>query len=250
MNYFLKSRGGPCQAPAAIFPALFKHAKRKNRSVADALEHDHWISDVMHNITPALFADYVLLWILVDQPGFNHLEQEDDQIIWTRTANGVYSAKSAYLMQFDGSLESIFPAKVWHVWAPSRCKFFIWLMLQNRIWTTDRLFLRGWPNQYFCPLCRRNLETVHHLFKECSVSQQVWTEIGIWIAIPSFHLHGWDPNQEVSEWFSGLSGSFISIRSKGVRSLIILVCWSLWRERNAQSFFKEKRSTHKDWFLR
>jgi hypothetical protein len=56
-----------------------------------------------------------------------------------RTMDGSYSAKSVCEMQFDGSLESSFPTKVWQVWAPSRCKFFIWLMLQNRVWTADRL---------------------------------------------------------------------------------------------------------------
>jgi hypothetical protein len=29
-----------------------------------------------------------------------------------------------------------------------------WLMLQNRVWTADRLLLKEWPNDYFYPLCR------------------------------------------------------------------------------------------------
>jgi hypothetical protein len=36
-------------------------------------------------------------------------------------------------------------------------------MLQNRVWTADRLLRRQWPNQYFCPPCIRNLETIAHL---------------------------------------------------------------------------------------
>jgi hypothetical protein len=50
-------------------------------------------------------------------------------------------------------------------------------MLQNRVWTTDRLLLKEWPKQYFYQLCRRNLESVHHLFMECPVARQVWIEI-------------------------------------------------------------------------
>jgi hypothetical protein len=83
-----------------------------------------------------------MLWTLVDAASFNPTDQEQDDITWTRTASGEYSAKSAYLMQFDGSIRSSYPAKVWQVWAPSRYKFFIWLLLQQRIWTADRLLLR------------------------------------------------------------------------------------------------------------
>jgi hypothetical protein len=162
---------------AAMFPALFKQSKRKNCSVADAMENDNWIRDIMQNISAKLFVDYVMLWILVDDAALDPTQQEEDTITWTRTASGEYSAKSAYRMQFYDSVESTYPTKVWQVWAPSRCKFFIWLMLQNRVWTTDRLLLKEWPKQYFYQLCRRNLESVHHLFMECPVARQVWIEI-------------------------------------------------------------------------
>jgi hypothetical protein len=86
-----------------------------------------------------------------------------DEIIWTRSSFGEYSAKSTYDIHFDGSLISSFPKLVWR-WAPSHCKVFALLMLQNRIWTVDRLLLREWLNDYFCPLCSCNLKTVVHLF--------------------------------------------------------------------------------------
>jgi hypothetical protein len=138
-------------SPAAMFPSLYDHSKKKKRSVADALQNDNWIRDLMHDVTTAIFVEYIVLWIMADAAQVNPSDPADDEIIWTRSADGNYSAKSAYSMQFDGSVESSFPTKIWRVWAPSRCKFFVWLMLQNRIWTADRLLMREWPNQYFCP---------------------------------------------------------------------------------------------------
>jgi hypothetical protein len=114
-------------SPAAMFPALFRQRKRKNRSVA--VENDNRIRDIMQNISAELFVDYVMLWILVDDAALDLTQQEEDTITWTRTASGEYSAKSAYRMQFYGNVDSTYPAKVWQVWAPSRCKFFIWPML-------------------------------------------------------------------------------------------------------------------------
>jgi hypothetical protein len=38
--------------------------------------------------------------------------KEEDSIVWTKTASGMYTAKSAYKMQFLGSVGSTFPTKV------------------------------------------------------------------------------------------------------------------------------------------
>jgi hypothetical protein len=126
-------------ASAAMFPALYRHSKRKNRTVANAMENNNWITDLMHSLSPLIVAEYTLLWDLVEAAGFNGEDQAEDEIIWIRTSDGLYSAKSAYALQFDGSLMTTFPTLVWKIWAPSKCKFFMWLLLQCRVWTTDRL---------------------------------------------------------------------------------------------------------------
>lgn len=141
-------------------------------------------------------------------------------------------------MQFNGSMESASPTMVWRVWAPSCCKFFVWLLLQNRVWTADRLLQREWPNQYFCPLCYRNLETTDHLMTECPISRIIWKQVR------SFYGSGrragfW--TKFLSEWFSELAGSSSSTKAKGARSLIILVCWSIWREHNARIFVGQEK---------
>jgi hypothetical protein len=137
-----------------MFLALFQHSKQKNRSVADAVHNENWIRDIMHAMTPALLIQYVMLWILIDAIPFNPEDASEEEIVWCRTVNDEYSARSTYDLQFEGSQLSAFTSIVWKVWAPSRCNFFIWLMLQNRIWIADRLLLREWPNDYLCPLCR------------------------------------------------------------------------------------------------
>jgi hypothetical protein len=85
-------------SPTTMFPALFKHSKKKNHSVADAMSTGNWIRDVMHNMTAPLFLDYVRLWHLIASSSFSQADQSEDDILWTRTANGTYSTKSAYNM--------------------------------------------------------------------------------------------------------------------------------------------------------
>lgn len=89
------------------------------------------------------------------------IEEEVDQIIWNLDSSGKYTA---YNIQLSGSIVSNFPRLIWKVWAPSKCKIFLLLLLQDRLWTAARLQVRDWENNYFCGLCFRNLETVMHLF--------------------------------------------------------------------------------------
>jgi hypothetical protein len=130
--------------PATMFPTLYSHSKRKNRTVANAMENNNWTTDLMHNLSSSIVTEYTLLrsrkkteytllWELVEAAGFNGEDQTEDEIIWTRKRDGTYSAKSAYAVQFDGSLMTTFPALVWKIWAPSKCKFFMWLLLQCRV---------------------------------------------------------------------------------------------------------------------
>jgi hypothetical protein len=96
-------------------PNSFQAQQKKKRPVTDAMIYDNWIRDVLHNITKPLFLDYVRLWQLVTASSFNLADQTEDDIVWTRTANEIYSDKSAYNMQFDGSMDSSFPVGIWQV---------------------------------------------------------------------------------------------------------------------------------------
>jgi hypothetical protein len=93
-------------APALLFPALYKHNKRKNRTVAEALTNDQWIRDVSHDLTVPLIDALVQLWGMIEDVPFDLNNLELDMILWIRTASGDYSAKSAYELQFKGGYTS------------------------------------------------------------------------------------------------------------------------------------------------
>jgi hypothetical protein len=99
---------------------------------------------------------------------------------------------------------SSFAKIVWKVWAPSKCKFFMCLLLQNRVWTANRLLNREWTNSYFCHLCYRNLKTTNHLLVEYPISCSIWHAVGAEGLL-------WSQNLEEQSWFCGL------------------VCWSRWK---------------------
>lgn len=157
-----------------LAPTLFTHSKGKHRTVHKALSDNQWIRDIRHDLTLALVQEFVQVHQQIWESGITLVEDTEDTILWKWTNNDKYSAKSAYMAQFSGGTGSRAANLTWKCWAPSKCKNFMWLLLQNKIWTADRLQLRQWPNNYFCQLCYRNLETTQHLFKDCPYTKEVW----------------------------------------------------------------------------
>lgn len=217
-----------------LFPSLYKHSRRKNRTVAEALTLNTWVRDVDHSLTQSLIAEFLALWEMLEDI---HLHEErEDRIVWRFTSDGQYTARSAYNAQFE-DLTRCAPAELtWTAKAPPKCRFFCWLMLRNRIWTPARLQLRQWPNHYFCQLCFRSLETTCHLFMECPVSRTLWTQIAVWATIPSLLPDEWVTADTLKDWFLNMVTAAPRASRQAAISLYMLVCWEIWCERNRRIF--------------
>ena len=81
-------------APALLFPLLFKHSKRKNRTVAEALSEEQWIRVVPYDLAVPLLDEFVRLWGLIEDVLFNAGNTEADTITWTRTESREYTLHS------------------------------------------------------------------------------------------------------------------------------------------------------------
>jgi hypothetical protein len=111
------------------------------------------------------------------------LNDNPDEIFWKLANNGEYSAKTAYNMQFVGLTISKMPNLVWKPWASPKCKSFAWLIIQNRVWTADRLQRRGWQNCGTCKLCNQLQDTANHLLFKCRFTIWVWNVLKAWLGL-------------------------------------------------------------------
>lgn len=118
---------------------LYRHARRKKRTVANALQDNKWIDDIRHNLTSVLVTEFFKVFEILWESNTTLFQGVQDSIQWKWTPTGSYTAKSTYQMQSLGSIPSLSATAVWKCWAPSKSNFFAWLLLQNRIWTADRL---------------------------------------------------------------------------------------------------------------
>lgn len=64
--------------PAKLCPQLYKHSRRKNRTVKEALMNQNWIRDIAYNLNHDLLNEFFKLWIAIEAVGFNLEETSDD----------------------------------------------------------------------------------------------------------------------------------------------------------------------------
>ena len=223
-----------------LFPSLHAQSRRKSRTVVDALRDHQWVRDLRPDMPPPALAQFLQAWALLLDANTQLHPGTTDSITWTLTADGNYSAKSAYLVQFAGRQYAPMTVAIWDTWMPPKIRIFSWLLHQNRLWCADRLQRRGWANEYFCPLCVRNLETATHLFFECHFACRIWSLLSAWPRCLSMsHAAGAASSSEA--WDQVMAHSTGDVR-RGISSLFALTCWSIWRERN-ERIFRHKRAT-------
>ena len=189
------------QCPKIIALSLFRISTRKNRTVQEAVREDTWLSGLAIGLTDEMLSELSRLAILLDDVVLR--EGQPDTIAWRFTSSHEYSARSAYLLQFEGAIQMKGYNLIWKAWAPGKCRFFLWTSMLGKILTADVLLRRGWENNYFCPLCERSLETAPHLLIECPWSRFSWQKIAALSSIPALLPDSWDGRASVQDGLSG-----------------------------------------------
>ena len=65
--------------------------------------------------------------------------------------------------------------------------------------------------------------------------RHIWTDLASWIAAPPLLPVNWEPAESLHTWWTALART-TGVSQKGIKSLIILICWEIWKERNARIF--------------
>ncbi|KAK1606981.1 hypothetical protein QYE76_030654 [Lolium multiflorum] len=179
-------------------PNLFKMCTRKKLTIAQAMLDQRWTRHLKRDLPRLAVIEMVAVWEKLQgvalQPG------TPDSVSWRWTADGTYTAASAYVVQFIGSTQTSYTSCIWASDAPLRCRIFAWLAVQGRCLTADMLARRGWPHNDGCTLCTAPYETAQHLLGACPMMLQVWC-----IILPMANLPAcFPPSQDQSplEWLS------------------------------------------------
>jgi hypothetical protein len=108
--------------------------------LAQALGGQQWISDILTPLSWTGIQQFLLIWDAVSNIA---LTQEADIHTWLHTSSGHFSSRSCYRTFFMGAIIFEPWKRLWKSWAPPKCKYFLWLAIRNKCWTSDRLEKRG-----------------------------------------------------------------------------------------------------------
>lgn len=145
------------------------------------MENNRCISHIMPILTPQEIREYVTIWEAVWQTHLN--ENIEDSIRWCWTADGEYTTKSAYCIQFEGIFSKLRITPIWKAKVEPKCHFFAWTLLHRKILIANNLIRRNWPNDPVCKLCGIDQETPTHLCKDCTFTKAVWSILKQWLGL-------------------------------------------------------------------
>ncbi|XP_058783462.1 uncharacterized protein LOC131658147 [Vicia villosa] len=104
-----------------------------------------------------------------------------------RWHKSVYTTKDAYSLIMEGLVTHVGDDKelvaVWSKLIPPKVSVLAWRVWQNRIPTRDNLVKRGIlvDSQNSCPFGSGEEESVAHIFFECSLAWNAWSEVLRWL---------------------------------------------------------------------
>jgi len=204
-----------------LFPAIAGYSKNDNISIREMSEAASL--DELFNIPISQQASDQLDQVSQLIQNFS-LTDNGDQRLFSWGAQ--YKAPKLYKLAFSEHQVPVVFSWVWKCKVTPRVKFFAWLILVDRLNTRDMLARRNFnvqPNN-LCVLCSDNcVETIDHLFFDCSFAKQCWAKVGI-------------------NWTQDSSRIRRIQRSKQRSSrclfmeVFLIAAWELWKVRNRLIF--------------
>ncbi|XP_020262887.1 uncharacterized protein LOC109838866 [Asparagus officinalis] len=148
-------------------------------------------------------------------------------------------------VQISGLYSSLSPSTThvaWHdtVWENlcyPKHSFILWLTVNDKLQTQDRLLKHGIIQASVCKLCDGTSESRNHLFFECKLSNFVWNGIMEWLKF-KWRSCDWSA---LLNWYSfRLRGKCIKQKIKSMA--LAAVVYNIWRERNNRMFKLKNRA--------
>lgn len=88
-------------------------------------------------------------------------------------------------------------------------------MIENRVWTSDRLATKGWQTQErTAPLA------------ECIYTRRIWGEIVDWVSCHNLNRTKWRQATIVQEWWEAIAKTR-EVLKQAIRTLTLLINWEI-----------------------
>lgn len=87
-----------------------------------------------------------------------------------------FSVRSMYNMLHPSASPDILAVDIWRAKMPSKASFLLWLIYAGKILTQDIIMKKGVQLASHCSLCKKDVESVSHLFLHCDLAANLREE--------------------------------------------------------------------------
>lgn len=210
------------------FPALFSHCHNKLATVCEIKT-----SGLQSTLVPrlSLLADQQLQSVqeLLDQTSLS-MAPDKRTSVFLRPDYSLDSGALYKMIKARGQGTDPRAIFSWKSLAPPRVKLFMWLLLQRRIQCRSVLFRKHIVDSTTCEICNASEESPEHIIHGCPLGKEVWTKLNLQSMIPldmcELHTISNSPSAPIPEF----------------STFIALICWHIWKARNAKVFRNESQS--------
>ncbi|GJU26824.1 RNA-directed DNA polymerase, eukaryota, reverse transcriptase zinc-binding domain protein [Tanacetum coccineum] len=145
----------------------------------ERLRDDIVIADIVNNGRWAWPEDWMSTYPSLSNIQNPNLIARDDKVLWiTKKGDKVqFSTKQAWEDLRDEWPKVNWSKVVWFNQLVPRHAFILWLAVQNKLLTQDRMEKWHKSNDLKCSLCKQCADSHDHLFFKCSYTMKVWTEV-------------------------------------------------------------------------
>ncbi|GJT54657.1 RNA-directed DNA polymerase, eukaryota, reverse transcriptase zinc-binding domain protein [Tanacetum coccineum] len=212
-----------------------------NRSIySTRLTSDVIVAEMIKNGDWKWPSDWKNIYPIIKQVKVPKLESEKvDWIVW-RNKDGKdckFSIKEVYKDMRVQSSKSTWAKLVWYSQCIPKQSFILWMAIQGKLMTCDRMEKWGSYDMTVCALCKSDAESHDYLFFNCPFSQAIWMELKTLMQFQSNAI-GWE----------GIINELAEKPNKSsIWSIVRRLClagavYSIWRERNNRIFRDEECS--------
>lgn len=102
---------------------------------------------------------------------------KEDRVIWVPASNGEFSTASAWEAIRNKKNHVEWSNIVWFSRNIPKHAFILWLAIQNRLSTQEKLLQWGVIDDMKCVFCSARVENMNHLFFGCPYAGRIWKDI-------------------------------------------------------------------------
>lgn len=116
---------------------------------------------------------------------------------------------------------------IWNLKLPENISHFVWLIMHESLPTNHFRHSRHVTNDPSCHRCGAMHETIIHTLRDCPHAKRIWNSVGYMTPHSFFGPHD--------------SRGWLKAHAQGGNGqLFVLICWFVWRSRNAEAFSDDK----------